>query len=352
MAGPDPRRRRYRRWLLVAVLIVAPLLVAEVATRGLIAAGRLPIAAAHLEDFEVTWMNLAREGRPDVLILGDSLSQQGLDPAELRAKLSTELGRDVSVFDGASSAGGFGVNRAVVDQLAREGRLPKVAVLGVSPSSFASDATLHQAFAPSPLGGIFTDCALAGGLDDLLACRAGDVSALWRWRGNIDRVLGAILHPWPRTLREQGFLLRADGFRAGPPATVAALRAQLPTALANEGSTLRVGADVPDSFATLVGALREHGVPVVAVAVPYSPVLTDALEARAPGWEGARQAIVAGLGAAAGVSIVDPGRFGSWWGDGSSRDVKHLSRDGAPRFVDQLWSMPAFRDALVEGLGR
>ncbi len=343
-------RARAVRWAVVAALIAGPLLVGELGVRALIAADRLPVAAAHLEDFEITWTNLERQAPVDVLLLGDSMTQQGLDPATLAGLVEPALGRRPVVFNASSSAGGFGVNDAVIEELARRGQLPRLAIVGVSSPSMASDRTFREVFAPTPMGGLFTRCAYASGYDAIVNCTFGNVSAFWRWRGTFDRVVRTVVRPLPPTKSERGFTLRADGFRAGPPATVADLRLQVPTALEKEPAAFTMGADVPPAFVGLVARLRERGVAVVAVAIPYSPVLAAALETRQAGWEAGRRAATAALGTAAGVSIIDPLSFGEWWGDGSSRDVKHLSRDGAPRFVEQLWGMAALRNGVLAAL--
>jgi len=351
-AGRRVTSRQVRHWALIALLVLAPLLVAEAGVRVLIATGRLPMAAAHLEDFEVTWANLDRLGSAEILVLGDSLSQQGIDPAALGSMVGRDLGRPVVAFDAASSGGSFGVSRALVLQLAREKRLPKVAIVGVSPVSLASDTTYRDVFAHTSLGQIFNDCALASSASALIDCRFGEVSALWRWRGQPARIASAVLRGQPTTLRTRGFLLRRDGFREGPPATSKSLAAQLPVALPGEPGSRTLGADAAQAFVDLVATLRADGVTVIAVAIPYSPLLKDALEARHPGWEASRLAAIQRLEALAGIAIVDPLRFGSWWSAPMSRDVKHLSRLGAPKFVEQLLGMPAFRDPLLGALGR
>ena len=91
---------------------------------------------------------------------------------------------------------------------------------------------------------------------------------------------------------------------------------------------------------------------MIAVSVPVSPVYQAALAAERPAWEDDRRQAVLGLAGPAGVPVVDPVSFGAWWGDGSSRDVNHLSREGAPDFVTQLMTMPAFRDPIVARLGQ
>jgi hypothetical protein len=43
--------------------------------------------------------------------------------------------------------------------------------------------------------------------------------------------------------------------------------------------------------------------------------------------------------------------FGSWYHEGSMRNIKHLSEEGARRFTEQVLAMPAVHDALVQALG-
>src|SRR5688500_12457855 len=148
--APAPRDRRHTsrarvgRIALIVLLVLGPLVAAEGAIRLLIAADRLPPARAHLRDFEIMWMNLARQGVPDVLILGDSVTQQGIDPAVLASELGSQSGRDVTAYNAASAAAGFGMNLSIARQLAREGRLPGVAIVGIQPGAITSDASLRE----------------------------------------------------------------------------------------------------------------------------------------------------------------------------------------------------------------
>jgi hypothetical protein len=334
------------------VLILVPLLVAEGGVRLLVATNRLPVAAAHLGNVEYAWANLARRGPTDVILFGDSMTQQGIDPKALADDLEPLIGHRPSTFTLASPGGGFGVNMALAQQLAREGRLPKVAVIGVSYSSIETDGTFRDAFAPSPMGQLFTDCSRETGLDNVVACKASELSMLWRWRGRVKRVFSAVLHPLKTTNTRAagGFVIRADGFREGKPSTVAEIQAQIPQALADYPPALTIGPGVEDSFVQLVRTLVEGGTTVVAIGVPVSPVYQAALATSRPDWEAQRLAAVTSLSAAASIPIVDPVSLGSWWGDGSSRDVNHLSRDGAPAFVGQLMTLPGFRDPIVARL--
>lgn len=342
--------RRLRRWLAIALLVAAPLLVAETGVRLLIAADRLPVASAHLRDFEISWENLGRLGRADVLILGDSVSQQGIEPRVLARQLAKALGRPVTVFNAASPAGGFGINRAIVQQLATEGRLPRVAIIGIQPGILQDDDTFREVFAVTPMGGLLTDCEVTGDYVELVNCRMSNLSALWRWRGRPDRLLTAIRSAGPRGSRHGGLVLREDGFRAGRPVGEAQLRRQLKVAIKKQ-PPFRMGDDARLEYRRLVELLREHGVTVIPVAVPNIPLLLEAVEKKHPGWEAARGAAIRRLEEETGVDIVDPLRLGPWFGDDSARNIKHLSVRGARDFTQQLWGITTLRGRLVAALG-
>ena len=92
------------RSVLAALLLVMPLLAAEIGLRVLVAADRLPFADSHRDDFEITWANLERSGTPDILILGDSVSKQGIEPNVLDGLARQAAGSNISVFNAASWA--------------------------------------------------------------------------------------------------------------------------------------------------------------------------------------------------------------------------------------------------------
>jgi hypothetical protein len=334
----------------VLALVVLPTLVAEAGVRALVAFDRLPVAAAHIGQVEFTWTNLANLGTADVIVFGDSMTQQGFEPQTLATALEPLVGRRPTTFNLATPGGGFGVNMALAAQLAREGRLPKVALVGVSYSSMYGDGTFRNAFAPSPMGQLFTDCALETKVDDWLGCKLSGVSYAWRWRGHPGRIVSAVLHPLKTSSdHASGLFVRADGFRSGKPATVAEIQAQIPKAIADL-THFSLGAGVEASYVSLIRTLVDGGSTVVVFGVPASPPYRNALEAAQPGFEQVRVNSIAQLAAATGVPIIDPVSMGSWWGDGSSRDVNHLSREGAPQFVHQLMGAPEFRDPIVARL--
>ena len=334
-----------RRLLLVAFLLLLPLLLMELGVRILIGVGRLPVAAAHDPALELTWMDLRAAGPQDIILFGDSLIQQGIEPRVLAAALGTPS-HPVRVFDLASSGGRMGVNRALARELQAEGRLPRVAIIGLSPIGLRTDATWTDDMARTPMGRLFTDCQPAAAIGEQIDCRAEQTSALWRWHGRLGDLYQAIRTGAPIGRRLNGRELRRDGFRANPSSNLAELQGQVDQALAGEPVHLQAGDDAATSLAGLVADLRAAGVTPVVVAVPFSPLFTDALVARDPQWADERAAAIAALATRAGVDIIDPVRFGPWWQPGSSFDVKHLSAEGARDFTRQLLAMPAFADAV------
>jgi hypothetical protein len=342
---------RPMRIAMVILLLLAPLLLVELSVRVLIATDRLPVAAAHTVEFEITWTNLARIGTPDVLILGDSVSQQGMEPGVLSTLLSDEVGRPVSVFNASSPGGRIGVNLAMVEQLAREGRLPRVAIIGLYPGTLNNDLTFTDVFAVTPMGALFTACQRTTSLAEALDCQFGSVSAAWRWRGHPDRLLRAFERPVPHTIVTGGLHLRADGFREGRGVSLERLQAQL------DGADLRkrlfaFSDEVAQRYVELVDSLRSRGVVVVAVAVPDTPALAARMERLEPGRRGMFRGALDTLQQMSGLRFVDPVAFGSWWGDGAARNFNHLSVRGAAQFTRQLWEMPDFHDPLVAGVTR
>ena len=139
-----------------------PLLAAEIGLRVLVAADRLPFADSHRDDFEITWANLERSGTPDILILGDSVSKQGIEPNVLDGLARQAAGSNISVFNAASLGGGLGVNAAIVEELAAQGRLPRVVVVGVASGTLSTDITFRESFSRTVMGRLFAGCGVRG----------------------------------------------------------------------------------------------------------------------------------------------------------------------------------------------
>jgi hypothetical protein len=352
MASPRPSAtpsRRAGRILLVALLLVIPLLALEAGVRLLVATHRLPFAPAHTREFEVMWTNLSRGPAPDVLILGDSVSQQGIEPAVLGRRAGRALGRTVTIFNAASPGGTVSVNRALVEQLAREGRLPKVAIVGIYPGTLKNDLTYTEFLGRSPMGGIFGDCELEGTLEGTLACRLNGISLAWRWRGQLDRIATSFVDPVPLQMRSDGLLLRQDGFREGRGVPLSRLDAQL----AQANLDRRLFAFPPEVLAgyeRLIDVLRDNRVAIVAIQIPDTPVLEAGMEAYQPGRLQMMVDAVADIEATTGLDFIKVEAFGSWWADGMARNFNHLSAEGAKAFTAQLWEVDAFREQLLAAL--
>jgi hypothetical protein len=355
LATSRPVAMRARTWnprriVLFMVLLLAPLLAAEVGVRLLIGMDRLPAAATHDQSVDLMWLNLERAGNVELLLVGDSITHSGIDPAVLGELASDALRRPVKAFSFAAPGTGPGTSALLVEELARQGRLPSVVVVGISPVSLRGTGSGDRAFRSSPMGRLLTRCEGVEGYADLADCWLGQVSALWQWRGRPGPIVNAIRRSrWTQGSGRRR-LLRTDGFAEGPPRSVAEIERQVRTGLAHEPESLELGRSVPDDYRELVDALQRNGVTVVPVLIPYSPPYAAALEERHPGFEAEMQAAAEALGTATGVPVIDPGPFGTWWGDGSSQNIKHLSREGAVDFTRQLWETPGVRDGLLAGL--
>ncbi len=339
---------RIRRLLLLAALIVVPLLAFEVGIRVLIASGRLPVAAAHAPEFERSWMELERAGPQDIILLGDSLTHRGIDPAVLGAALATP-DRPLRVFDLASSGGGYSTNRSLIERLGAEGREPRVAVIGISPVGLKGDLN-WDTVARSPMSRLFTDCETASGIADVLDCGLEQVSAAWRWHGRLSEVFEAVRGHLPAEGLVRAGQMLTNGFRSHAGVSERVLDGRVAKVVADEPLRPTLSDESRAAFVRLVDAARAAGVPVVAVAVPYQPPLVAALTARDPAWGAEWQASLAELGAAAGIEVLDI-PFGDWWQASDAFDGKHLSASGAAAFTRQLAATPAFRDAVGAALG-
>ena len=124
----------------------------------------------------------------------------------------------------------------------------------------------------------------------------------------------------------------------------------LPKALRLAEPSVALTPDARQGAQDVVDSAARLGIPVVMVAIPFSPPYQEALEERQPGWEQSRRDAVADLEALTGVDVADPYRFGDWWTSESARDPRHLSGDGARDFTKQLMAMPEVTQALLDAL--
>jgi len=343
------RRPRPRlRWLLIGALIVLPLIAGEIGIRTLITAGRLPVAAAPAG--EEIWAYQADWPVLDVAIVGDSISHSGIDPAVLGDLLEEHTGEPFAVYDLAVPGHGPGTSLAMLRELERQGRLPRLVILGLSAVTLRADNPGDRLFLRSPMGELFEDCEGVEGIARIVDCRVSQVSALWRWRGRPVAIWKGVRGTYLRH-GVGGRNLRRDGFAEGPSRSVAHLRGQIEKGLKGEPVEMALAPGVAADYRELVAFLREHGSDALGVLIPYSPVYAEALEARWPGWDLARLDAARALSEAIDAPIIDPGQLGSWWGDGMSQNIKHLSGPGAEAFTRQVWQADGFRDAVTDALG-
>jgi hypothetical protein len=344
-------RQRVLRIALVVALLVAPLAIGEVTVRALIAAHRLPAGAARIPSIEVSWTNLERGGPVDILILGDSLARMGISPRVLEERASRRAGRAVSVFNLGTPGAGFPVYTAYVEELAQQGRLPKLAVIGISTVAIQRPDRVAAAPLRSPFGRMLSDCAGVEGFEDVLSCRLESASALWRWRGQSDRLLEAIVGGGvPDRDRTNGITVGIDGFAWGRSLDAATLDKKVAIALRNTPPLRKAHPDV-DAFVALADSLRTHGVATVAVLIPYAPPLEQALAGRERGWRQVRVNLLDQLGNAADLRIIRPRSMAPWWTPAASHDARHLSPAGAIDFTEDLWGQGPFRRAILAAVG-
>lgn len=119
----------------------------------------LPLAPAHGGAFE-TMTNALRiaDPAPDVIIFGDSMTQQGLDPAELGNLLAEAAGEEVIAFNGASSRARWGMNLLLADYVVSLEDPPSVALMGISTRAAERDDFYTSEGAKSPFSSLVEGC--------------------------------------------------------------------------------------------------------------------------------------------------------------------------------------------------
>lgn len=323
--------------------------------------GAMPIAPAHGGGFETMTNSVFARKQVDVMLFGDSMVQQGVDPQALAEALDAEysdsLGREVTVFNGASSRARWGINRMLVRALEKQHRLPRVALLGITTRGMEGDDWYTSDVQRTPFSSYFEGCdrpdATGWTSKDAESCER-DVSDLqYRFRkGGGQYRYAAEGNPLQRALiLGDADYLRDDGFMIHPGVTKAQadsisrkrIKRGFPGWPHNEDEATQQWGDV-------VSLLREHGVTVISFEVPYSPVHQRNLENSWPGYDAKRQTAAANLAASAQVTHYPVRRFGPWWGDGDSRDAIHLAPQGAASFARQLAKTPGFLASVGEGL--
>jgi hypothetical protein len=357
--APPLRRRSIATWkraALVLLIAIGPLLAAEIGLRIMIATGRLPVAVAHSGQFELTWANLHRREQWDVLLLGDSTTQEGINPAVIGEILSAEIGHETAVFDGAVPGSKILLNTTMARELDREGRLPRIVVLGIQPGWLGGNGEFENFFIKTPMGRIATHCSYETTYEGIVSCRAEEISVLWRMRGRVTTLLQAIDHPLPTSMRGRGgkraSLLGPDGFRSADGTSDEALTNEL-NRRERRGQLhdFHLLSAAAANFTALATFLRDRGVAVFAVSIPNIPPLQERLDRLYPGWADRYAEGLDQLEAMSGVRIVRP-QIDSWFTPADAHNAKHLSRRGADHFTRMIMEVDWVRELMVSGLER
>ena len=172
--------------IITPLLLIGPLLAAELGTRALIRAGRLPEAPSSDLEADVALSNIMRLGRPDIMVLGTSVIRSGLRPSVLEASIFEAIGRKVTVRTVAQPALSLQGQRILVDGLARKGLVPSLVILGLTTSLMTGYGAPGDWFPRSELGRLWGGCRETDG-PAWLSCALSQRSALWRWRGDVAR---------------------------------------------------------------------------------------------------------------------------------------------------------------------
>ncbi|WP_201466342.1 SGNH/GDSL hydrolase family protein [Janibacter melonis] len=321
---------------------------------------RVPVAPTHGGAFE-TMTNSLRvlDEAPDVMIFGDSMTQQGIDPQVLGEQLAERTGSPVSVFNAASSRARWGVNRMVARYARSVDRLPQVAVLSISTRAAEDDGFYTSTVQRTPFSHVVEGCDRPSSpvwdAAERADCEADRTDLRHRFAlggGQVRRALdGRALQT---TLQiAPGSRLRADGMIEHPSMTRAEVEQRSRTRLAERGfpGFPTILQSSIDEFTELVDLLEAEGVTVISTEIPYSPAHQAGLERIGRDYDAKRQKAAARLAREGGTQHFPVASYGDWWGDGSSRDEIHLAPQGAADFTEQLVDdTPGLADAIEAGL--
>lgn len=344
--------------------------VTEAQLQTLLEEHRLPPGPAHGGTFETMTNALAEQPAHDVMLFGDSMTQQGIDPAQLGARLSDRAGREVTVFNAGSSRARWGINRMIGRYALERQKLPRVAVLVISTRGGDRDYFYDREVQKTPFSHAVEGCDRPASEEWDAAAVADckeDVSDLrHRYRDAGGQVEWALEG---RPLQQgytsaDGVRLRPDGMLEHP--SVSAAEAERISEQRNDGAFPGFpdrNAEAMEQYRELADLLRAHGVTVISTEIPYTPPHQENLTrlgytydanrgARAPrDYDVTRQEASFTISSYGGTPHYPVSSFGDWWGDGSSRDAIHLAPEGAKDFADQLVDdTPGFADAVVAGL--
>lgn len=331
--------------------------VGEAELRELVDDGKIPLGSTHGGYFTTMTNSMAARPAPDVMLFGDSMTQQGVDPQVLGEALSARAGREVTVFDAASSRARGGINRLVARYAVRIKKVPKVAVLVISTRAPEPDRYYSSAVQFTPFSSVVEGCdrpeATQWGDEDTERCRRANDDLRYRYRssgGEVEWARAGKKQPTQLRISERS-TLRADGYLAHPSMTEAEVEEWSAKRLADKPGFPWNDERATAQYGDLVRILEEQGTTVITTEIPYTPVHQRNLASRFPDYDARRQKAARTLAERIGTQHFPIASFGDWWGDGSSRDGIHLAPEGAADFARQLVDdTPGFADAVVAGL--
>lgn len=332
--------------------------VTQAQLQGWLDDGDLPLAPS--TGFLETMLNAvaAQEDTPDVLFLGDSMTQQGIDPQVMGEELSKHADQDVTVFNAASSRARWGVNKLVARYLVTIDHVPDVVVLSLSTRAAERDDYYTSDIAKKPLSSVVEGCDRPPSehwtTKDVQQCRADNEDLRQRYREAGDQVTRAQEGKGAATsvTKTSGDIwLRSDGFVIHPSVTKKQVQ-KISDERMERGfpGFPTVHEEAVRDLEETARLLEQHGATVIASELPYTPPHQANLESLGD-YDKRRQDSAKSLTDRANVPLFPVDSFGSWWGDGDSRDAIHLAPKGAAQFSRQLVNdTPGFREAVVEGL--
>lgn len=319
--------------------------------------GRLPLGEGHGGVFETMTSAYAATKTPDVLFLGDSMTQQGIDPVVLEKKLSASTGKDITAFNAASSRARWGVNKMMAEYMVKIDKVPDVVVLNISTRAAEGDDFYKEDPAHSTFSSVVQGCDREETKDwteeDAEQCRKDNRDLTERYReagGQVARARAG-LSAATSVLIDENSALRSDGMLFHESMTEEEVQKT------SDERTKRgfpgfptVDEQAVRDFGETKRILEAHGATVISSEIPYSPAHQKNLESFGS-YDQRRQAAAKELAERNDVEHFPVDSYGSWWGDHDSRDAIHLAPQGAASFTAQLLDdTPGFREAVEGGI--
>jgi len=299
-----------------------------------------------------------RDTAPDVAFFGDSMTQQGIDPQTMSKELTRETGHQTTAFNVASSRARWGVNKLVAKYLERHDRVPKVAVLVISTRAAEGDLYYKKDIAHTPLSSVVEGCerqkSTLWTAKDVANCTKDRSDLRHRFRtagAQVERAQDGKQATTSWRVDEDS-ILRSDGYLGHPGVSKAEVQ-KVADKRSKRGfpGFPTVDDQAVKDFRETKEILERNGATVISAEIPYPPPRQKNLDEVGRDYDKRRQAAAKELAEKAGVKHHPVKSFGSWWGDGDSRDALHLAPQGAASFSKQLVNdVPGFRDDVVAGL--